>query len=112
MSVQCLVDPDEAVELLAGVGLVDPDVPLVPVVPVVPVVPALVLVLVVVAASATSAPPAIRPLVSAPMAITFRRRNLMVTAPFVGVTHSSHLEEQGHLAGRSCGSVPTRIKPR
>jgi len=111
MSVQCLVDPDEAVELLAGVGLVDPDVPVEPVLVLVPVlVP--VLVLVVVAASATSAPPAIRPLVSAPMAITFRRRNLMVTAPFVGVTHSSHLEEQGHLAGRSCGSVPTRIKPR
>jgi hypothetical protein len=85
MSVQCLVepDPDEAVELLAGVGLVDPDVPLV-----------VLVVLVVVAASATSAPPAIRPLVSAPMAITLRRRNLMVTAPFVGVTHSSRLEEQ------------------
>jgi len=111
MSVQCLVDPDEAVELLAGVGLVDPDVPVEPVLVLVPVlVP--VLVLVVVAASATSAPPAIRPVVSAPMAITFRRRNLMVAAPFVGVTHSSHLEEQGHLAGRSCGSVPTRIKPR
>jgi len=109
MSVQCLVDPDEAVELLAGVGLVDPDAPVEPVLVLVPVP---VLVLVVVAASATSAPPAIRPLVSAPMAITFRRRNLMVAAPSVGVTHSSHLEEQGHLAGRSCGSVPTRIKPR
>jgi hypothetical protein len=97
MSVQCLVDPDEAVELLAGIGLVDPDVPLVPLVPVlpVPVVPVEavlvlvpVLVLVVVAASATSAPPAIRPPVSPAMAITFLRRNFIITAPSVGVTHS------------------------
>jgi len=112
MSVQCLVDPDEAVELLPVVGLVDPDVPLVPVVPVVPVEVEPVLVLVVVAASATSAPPATRPLVSAPTAITFRRRNLMVAAPSVGVTHSPHSEEWGHLARRICGSVSTRITPR
>lgn len=103
-----MVVPDEDVELLEGVVLVEPEVPLVAVEPVL----VLVLVLVLVAASATRAPPAIRPLVRAPMAITFRRRNLMVTAPFVGVTYSTHLEEQGHLAGRSCASVPTCIKPR
>jgi len=87
-----LVVPDEDVELLEGVVLVDPEVPLVAVEPV--LVPVLVLVLAEVAASATRAPPAIRPLVRAPMAITFRRRNLMATAPFVGVAYSSHLEEQ------------------
>jgi hypothetical protein len=107
---QFLVVPDEDVELLAGVVLVDPEVPLVAVEPV--LVPVLVLVLVLVAASATSAPPAMRPLVRAPTAITFLRRNLMVAAPSVGVTRSSHLEVQVHLAGRSCGSVPTHIKPR
>jgi len=118
---QFLVVPDEDVELLEGVVLVDPDVPLVPLVlvepalvPVPVLVPVLVLVLVllVVAASATSAPPAMRPLVRAPTAITFLRRNLMVTAPFVGVTHSSRLEEQIHHGGRSCGPDPARIKPR
>jgi hypothetical protein len=97
---QFLEVPDEEVEVLEGVVLDDPDVLLV------------LFVLLVVAASAASAPPAIRPLVRAPTAITFLRRNLMVAAPFVGVTHSSRLEEQIHHGGRSCGSDPARIKPR
>jgi hypothetical protein len=67
---QFLEVPDEEVEVLEGVVLDDPDVLLV------------LFVLLVVAASAASAPPAIRPLVRAPTAITFLRRNLMVAAPF------------------------------
>jgi hypothetical protein len=88
---QFLVDPeeDDPVELLDGVVLVDPeplaelvaDVPLVPVVPaLVLVVPALVLG-VVVAALATSAPPAMRPLVSAPTATMSRTWSFMDAAP-------------------------------
>jgi hypothetical protein len=70
-----LPEEDDPVEPVDGVVLVDPDVPLVLEVP--------VLVLgVVVAALATTAPPAMRPLVSAPTATTLRTRSFMRCCSF------------------------------
>ena len=78
---QFFVDPEDAdpVELLDGVEVVDPD----ELFEVLPPVAAVVLEVlevaldVLVAALATRAPPATRPLVSAPAASTLRRRSFM-----------------------------------
>jgi hypothetical protein len=72
---QFLLDAVEGVVLVDAVDPLEPDVA----VPLVLVEGAPVLV--VVAASATSAPPAIRPLVSAPTATTLRTRSFMVALP-------------------------------
>jgi hypothetical protein len=71
---------DDPVEVLEGAVLVEP-VELLEAVPDVPAEPVLVLD-VLVAASATIAPPAMRPLVSAPTATTLRKRSFMTVAPF------------------------------
>jgi hypothetical protein len=86
---QFLLEPDDEdpVELVGGVGLVDPDELVVGVPPDgAPVVPEPEFVLVVVepalvAALAANAPPVTRPLVNAPTASALRRRSLMV-CPF------------------------------
>jgi hypothetical protein len=104
---------DDPVELLEGVVLVEPVELLEPVadVPLVLVEPVLVLD-VVVAALATSAPPVMRPLVSAPTAMTLRRRRIfMVIAPSCWSV-PPRLEEHHHPALRICGWVLTHIKPR
>ena len=85
MSGQFLVVPeeDDPVELVDGVVLVDPDESpeeLEADVPLVLEVPVLVLG-VVVAALATTAPPAMRPLASAPTATTLRTRSFIDVAP-------------------------------
>jgi hypothetical protein len=74
---------DDLVEVLEGAVLVEP-VELLEAVPdVADVAAEPVLVLdVLVAASATIAPPAMRPLVSAPTATTLRKRSFMTVAPF------------------------------
>ena len=82
---QFFVDPEDAdpVELLDGVEVVDPD----ELFEVLPPVAAVVLEVlevaldVLVAALATRAPPATRPLVSAPAASTLRRRSFMDGCP-------------------------------
>jgi hypothetical protein len=69
--------------------------------PVVPVFEVLV-----VAASATSAPPATRPVVSAPIANTFRSRSFMVVVPSframrLPVRSGEHTLRPGSVAGRT-----------
>jgi hypothetical protein len=79
---QFFVDPEDAdpVELLDGVEVVDPD-ELFGVVPPVAAVVLELLEVALVAALATRAPPATRPLVSAPAASTLRRRSFMNGCP-------------------------------
>jgi hypothetical protein len=96
---QFLVEPDdeEPVELVGGVGLVDPDELLVGALPdAAPVVPEpelelvpAVVELVLVAALATSAPPVTRPLVKAPTASALRKRSFMV-CPFWLIVSRCH----------------------
>lgn len=60
-------------------------------------------VLLVVAASATSAPPATRPVVSAPIAKTLRNRTFMVVALSFRVLRHTRSGRQSHAAPRICG---------
>jgi hypothetical protein len=114
---QFFVDPEDAdpVELLDGVEVVDPD----ELFEVLPPVAAVVLEVlevaldVLVAALATKAPPATRPLVSAPAASTLRRRSFMNVVLFHHrLNGRPDLGNQHHPAGLNCVLVQRGISAR
>lgn len=106
-----LVDPEEFVEVLVPEDAV-PD-PLAGVELVVPVFDVLDVFDVLVAALAASAPPATRPLVSAPMAIALRSLSFMVVCPFSLMAFVlPHMREHNHCAIWICAYVHKPVTTR